>query len=222
MSRFLAALFPLALAGCIGTAAADALDHDVITLVTGERLVGELVDVQDGKYWMLLSSGRMVATGFHDVARVEMAGAEPVAPAEIPLPEWTRGQGGATGGAGTIGGGFDFGLLMGGRLRFHIESPAIDHVDLRLATSLLWASSVGAAAYVGGEVAFFGESPVHLALSVNAGPALVSGSLYPFIGLGAGLQFDPRGPFEVHLGAIVGTDFSSLAIAPELSTSWVW
>jgi hypothetical protein len=220
MRRGLALFLPLVLAGC-AAASASALDADVITLKDGTQLVGELVDLQDGKYWFMRRDGVMVAVAFRDVARVEMHGSEAVPAADLPLPEWGEAPA-KTGEAGTIGGGFDFGLSMGGRLRFHVESPAVDHVDVRVGENLFWASGLGVVLGVSGEIAFFGESPVHLSLALDAGPGLFSGSLYPFVGAGAGVIADPQGPFEFHAGVLVGTNFSSFAVGPDLAVAWVW
>ncbi len=216
MMRRLPFVLLLASAAAIAPAhAGDALDPDVLVLRDGERVIGELVDVQDGKYWILQANGLIRAVDFRTVARVEMAGVEPIRVGELPLPEWREG------GDGRIGGGFDFGPSMGARVRFRIGTPAIDHVDLRLATSLMYTYTLGVGVFTGAEVALFGDAPVHLAFSANLG-AMTTGGLYPFVGAGISLQIDPRGPFELHFGAVAGTSFSYAALSPELSASWVW
>ena len=91
--RPLLLLVPVAfVAACIARAAAEDVPHDVITLTTGERLVGELVDVRDGRYWVLLTNGRMVSVEFRTASLVEMAGrsTEPVPMEDLPLPVWNE------------------------------------------------------------------------------------------------------------------------------------
>ncbi|MFN7145531.1 MAG: hypothetical protein ACK4YP_17280 [Myxococcota bacterium] len=222
----LASLLPsVLLAGCVASAAAaDPFPKDTLTLATGERLVGELLDVRDGRYWMLLDDGSMISVAFRNVVRVEMAGGappEPVAVDELPLPSWDV-EAPAEEEHRAIGAGFDFGLTQGARVRFRIGTPAISHVDVRGGLQLLVGSGAGFGFITGAEIALFGKSPVHLTFSVNAGPSLVFGSFYPFVGAGPGVQFDPPGAMEVHLGLVAGTTFSSFAVVPDLSLSWVW
>ncbi|MDP2317049.1 MAG: hypothetical protein Q8P41_29420 [Pseudomonadota bacterium] len=223
MPRFLL-LPPLALlAACIASASAEELEHDVITLNSGERLVGELVDVRDGRYWMLLTDGRMVSAEFRSATRVEMAGAsvQPIAISDLPLPDWDNYDGPADT-KRPIAGGFDFGLNQAARIRFRTNSPAVAHIDLKAGGSLVFGSGVGPALLTGVDVAFFHDAPVHLTLSAVLGPAIIWGSLYPFVGAGTGLQIDPKGPVEVHIGLTAGTTFSYFAVSPDLSLSWVW
>lgn len=217
-------LVPLALlAACIAEATAGDVSHDVITLTTGERLVGELVDVRDGRYWMLLTDGRMVSIEFRTASRVEMSGAStaPVPVDELPLPDWSS-SAYTDDNKRAIAGGFDFGLTQGARVRFRTDSPAVAHVDVKAGLSLVFASGVGPAFLTGAEVAFFNNSPVHLTLSGSVGPAIIWGSLYPFVGAGAGMQIDPKGPVEVHIGIMAGTTFNYFALSPDLTVSWVW
>lgn len=221
--RLLSLLPSVLLAGCVASAsAADTFPKDTLTLATGERLVGELLDVRDGRYWMLLDDGSMISVAFRNVVRVDMGGApEPVEVGDLPLPSWEV-EAPAEAPPRAIGGGFDFGLTQGARVRFRVGTPAISHVDIRGGLQLVVGSGAGVGFITGAELAFFGKSPVHLTLSVNAGPSLVFGSFYPFVGAGTGVQFDPPGAMEIHLGLVAGTTFSSFMLTPDLSLSWVW
>jgi hypothetical protein len=223
MRAFLRSVPVSLLAAYVGEAAAADLSHDVITLTTGERLVGELVDVRDGRYWMLLTDGRMVSAEFRTATRVEMGGAstEPVPIEELPLPEWAGTAYGEEN-RRAIAGGLDFGLTQGARIRFRTNSPAVAHVDIKAGLSLALGSGVGFALLTGTEVAFFGNSPVHLTLSGGVGPAILYGSLYGLVGVGTGLQVDPKGPVEVHIGFLAGTNFNYFTVCPDLTVSWVW
>jgi hypothetical protein len=222
--RPLLLLVPVAfVAACIARAAAEDVPHDVITLTTGERLVGELVDVRDGRYWVLLTNGRMVSVEFRTASLVEMAGrsTEPVPMEDLPLPVWNESPYEAEN-QRAIAGGFDFGLTQGARVRFRTSSPAVAHVDVKAGLTLLFGGGTGPALLTGAEVAFFRDSPVHLTLSGAVGPAIIWGSVYPFVGVGTGVQFDPKGPMEVHLGLMAGTTFSYFAVSPDLSLAWIW
>lgn len=212
----------LALAG-VGTAAAEELEHDLLVLTSGERLVGELVDLRDGHYRMVLLDGRTVSVDFRTVARAEMAGASvrAIPMGELPLPEWSAGA--RDDDERSVAGGFDFGLTQGARVRFRMASPAVAHVDLKAGAGLLFVGGVGPALLTGVDVAFFNDSVVHLTLSGVGGAGTVWGGLYPFVGLGSGLQIDPRGPIEVHLGVTAGAAFgANFGVVPDLSLSWLW
>lgn len=222
--RLLHYLVPSALlAASVAQASAEEISHDVITLTSGERLVGELLDVRDGQYRVLLTDGRMVSVNFRTAARVEMGGAStvPVPVDQLPLPDWHSTVDGEQY-ERPVAGGFDFGLTQGARLRFRMSSPAVAHVDLRLGLGLVFGNGVAPSALAGVDIAFFNDKPVHLTLSGTIGPAIVWGSVFPFIGAGPGVQFDLKGPAEVHLGLTLGTTFQSVAVTPDFGVSWVW
>lgn len=223
--RLLHSLVPLALlAASIAEASAEEISHDVITLTSGERLVGELVDVRDGQYRMLLTDGRMVSVEFRTASRVEMGGGSTLAIPmdQLPLPAWNSNAAGEEY-KRPVAGGFDFGLVQGVRLRFRTASPALAHVDVRFGLAVLVGGTIAPTALAGVDLAFFNYKSVHLTLSGLAGPAIMWGELLPFIGLGSGFQFDVKGPAEVHLGLTVGTTFQGgVAVLPDLTVSWVW
>ncbi len=220
----LAARLPALLLLALGTAApAWAADPDVLTLTSGEQLVGELVDVRDGRYWILLADGRMVNVDFRLVTLVEMGShddAAPVAPGDLPLPAWSESPPDER---PFLGGGFDVGLWTGGRLRFRVQTPLIAHVDLRLGVSPAVAPGLGLAILTGMDVAFPEKSPVRFTLGGSVGTATFYGDFYPFVSGGPGLQIDPDGPFEIHVGFGIGTTFSQgVTIVPDISVGWVW
>jgi hypothetical protein len=234
------------LAGCISLA--TAADRTVLELKSGARIAGELIDVRDGRYWVLLPNGTMVSYALADVARVDgrLTGDTPLAvpvdappPAEGTAPDAITPD--ETGPDGKVvsadeaevapppprqhllGGGYELGLVTGARLRFHIETPAIDHVDIRAGQGFIINGGLDLGLLTGAEIGFFGKSIVHLALAVDAGVELVSAyTFYPFVGVGGTVQYDPKGPFECGLGAVVGTDTLDMAVVPEASLAWVW
>ncbi len=215
-------LLPLLAFACFGSAAAQDLEHDVLVLTSGERLVGDIVDLRDGRYWMLLMDGRMVSVELRTAARVEMAGGsvEPIPMEDLPLPDW---YGGAVERKRPIAGGVDVGLTQGARVRFRFRSAGVAHVDLKAGLGLLVGGGVGPALLTGLEIAFLRDSPVHFTLSGSGGAATLWGGLYPFVGVGTGLQVDPSGPVELHLGVTAGTTFGTgAALMPDLTVSWVW
>jgi hypothetical protein len=221
MRRLLPRLLVSALLAGVASAAAQEPDHDLLTLTSGERLVGELIDLRDGRYWMLLTDGRMVSAELRTVVSVEMAGSarELVAVENLPLPDWSTPQ---EEGQRPIAVGFDFGLTQRLRLRFRQPGPGVAHVDVTVGGALMVGPGVGPALLAGTELALFGRSPVHLTVSALVGPALVWGSPYPFVGVGTGLQVDPKGPGEFHLGVTAGTTFNTAGVVPDLSVSFLW
>lgn len=214
-------LFAL-LAGCIASADAQTVEPDVLTLSSGERITGELLDVRDGKYWVLRTDGQIVSLDFRLVQAVVRGGASiaPVPVEDLPLPSWNTPRVRAA--ERPIMAGFDFGFTTGVRGRFNTESPAVSHVDIKAGVSPILAGSFGPVVHTGVEVAFFGASDVHLTLGASVGGALIWGSFYPFAGAGMGADFDLRGPFEVHVGAQAGIAGSYFAFVPELTGSWMW
>lgn len=219
----LAPLLLLIVAGCAVALAEDADGGaDLLVLTSGEHLEGQIVDVRDGKYWMVLEDGRTVGVDFRTVRRVDMGDdhVEPVPASQLPLPVWPNREDAE--GRRRIAAGFDFGLTQGARVRIHFDSRGVSHLDTTLGLRPVLASGLGVALLTGVEGAFPRDSPVRVTLGTSLGATLIYGSLYPFIGGGVGLQVDPRGPFELHVGAQAGTNFSSLAVVPELHTSWVW
>ena len=223
MVRFATALLLLG-AGCVAVASAaeDETAHDVLVLSTGERLEGTLVDVRDGRYWLLLADGRTVGVDFRTVSAVDMADAraEPIPASQLPLPTWPNRE--VADGQRAVAGGFDMGLTQGGRVRFRFDNPAISHLDTTLGVQPMLASGLGFGLLAGVQAAFPQRSVVRLTLGTSIGAGLIYGSFYPYVGAAVGLQIDPRGPFEFHLGADAGTTFSSLAVVPKLHTTWMW
>ncbi len=223
MRRLLPRLLVSALLAGVASAAAQEPDHDLLTLTSGERLVGELIDLRDGRYWMLLTDGRMVSAELRTVVSVEMAGSarELVAVENLPLPDWSTSlREGETGRAVAVG--FDFGTSQSLRVRLRTAGRAVSHVDLRFGLAPYIGPGVAPAFLTGPEVAFSGGSPVHFTLSTLVGSALVWGSPYPFVGLGTGLQIDPKGPAEFHVGLVAGTSFSSVGVVPDVSAAFLW
>jgi len=223
MARLLPRLLVLSVLGGVAAAAADEPDHDLLTLTSGERLVGELIDLRDGRYWMLLTDGRMISAELRTVVSVEMAGSarEPVAVENLPLPDWSpSARGDESGRAVAVG--FDFGTSQSLRVRLRTAARGVAHVDLRFGGTLYIGPGLAPALLTGPEIAFSRGSPVHFTLSTLVGTAVVWGSPYPFVGLGPGLQIDPKGPGEFHIGLIAGTSFNSVGVVPDVSAAFLW
>ena len=133
-----------------------------------------------------------------------------------------------------VGGGFEVGTVTSGRLRFYIPGKAVHHVDIRLGAGLgLTRSSsgyayVGLTPFAGAELGFF-DAPVHLAVSLALGPALITSSFTSFsvaglfVGTGLAVQIDTGGPFEMNFGVMAGpASLGYTVIIPDLAFGFVW
>ncbi len=202
-------------------AAAEPVPGERVELQTrqGTLLVGELIDVRDGRYWLLLDDGTMVSAAIEDVTP---GGAEPP-PATLPLPDWGREDRAerteAASNARAVGGGFELGLLQGGRVRFRNASPVLHHVDARLSIATVTNAGTTLVVLTGGEAAFLPKGPIHLAASLDVGFSASGGAL---VGVGGAFIYDPRGAFELRGGAIFGIGTASAAFIPVLSGAWMW
>lgn len=215
------------LTSLVSPASAQGTGSDVLTLSSGERIVGELLDVRDGKYWVLQGDGQIVSLDFRTVQTVQRGGAalpqaEAVPIDELPLPSWNA-PAKAPSTKRPIEGGFDFGFTTGARVRFNLkDSKAASSVDLKLGVAPVVGGALGALFHTGPELALFGRSTVHMTLSASVGLGLIWGSFYPYAGVGTGLSIDPRGPFELHIGFEGGLTSAYFAFSPEITTSWMW
>jgi len=193
----------------------DAAALDVLTLVSGERLTGDLVDLRDGRYWVLLPDGTVVSVDMHAVRLLERGDARDADPADLPLPDWRVRDPRED---NAIGGGFDIGLTTSLRVRFRRDARVLAHIDARLSAGPMLSAGFGV--FVGPEFALFPDSPVHLTLTALAGGS--PAGAFPFVGAGAGILVDPRGAFEARLGAIGGVSPWGLDVVPELAVGFVW
>ncbi len=123
-----------------------------------------------------------------------------------------------------IGGGFDLGLVTAGRLRFHVETAAINNIDVRLGLGPAVAMPYFWYAYpvffVNPQVGFFGDAPVHLV--VGAALGVDSNYGYGFGGFNIAADFDANGPFHAEVGGIIGSVAGYPAVIPDISIGWVW
>lgn len=189
--------------------------QDVLTLSSGERLVGDLVDLRDGRYWLLLADGSIVSADMRAVVRVERGDVRETDPADLPLPDWRVRDPRRD---NPIGGGFDLGLTTSAKLRFRLKKGVVSHVDARLGVGPNVNSGWGV--IVGPEVAFLRDSPVHPTLTALV--AIGSAGPLPFIGAGAALVIDPVGIFEARVGAVAGASSWGFDWMPELGVGFVW
>ena len=180
-------------------ATAAAAELDVLTLKSGEQVSGELIDLRDGQYWILLPDMKVRSYPMVEVVRVETGDAPaPTAPPSegpLPLPEWD-GRTVPTYDR-SVAYGFDFGSSNGVRVRFRTRSRAVAHQDLTLGGRLYILPGFGYGPSLTAETAFFGAANVHPTLLASAGFVLMWGEFYPGATAGIGLQVDPDGPFEL-------------------------
>ena len=207
-------------------AAAAAAELDVLVLTTGERVEGELIDLRDGQYWVILPDMKVRSYKLQDVVRVEVGGAAPVvstpAPdAELPVPSWQTGRN-IPHYDRKMAVGFDFGSSMAVRLRFRTQTRALAHVDLSLGEHLQLFPGFGFGSLLQAEAAFFGGANVHPTVLASTGLTFMWGDFYYSLTGGLGLQVDPDGPFELHLGFQMGILDEEVTLVPDISGTWVW
>ena len=212
------------IAGCVAAALAGD-NEDRLILKSGAVMSGTILETRNGQYWMELEDGRVVGVAFEEVDRVEKATqsgdrSPPTEYGDSRLEEDHRGT--SKSDKGPVGGGFDIGLLSGGRVRFRSSSRAVAHIDLRLAAGIgLLSGSVYPVVLFAPELAFFNPSPVHLTVAPVLG-AVVSSGLYPMFGAGGGVQFEVGSGGHIDLGLIGASYSSSPLIIPQASFGWVW